>query len=97
MCLIYKIVSRNSAQKGFLVDKFGKFKPVVIMTFLLNALFHHALIMIPHQEVPGAIPAAYVMRHPESGNVEVRIMFKIYLMFIKAFICSGMVESVSIT
>ncbi|XP_070494972.1 major facilitator superfamily domain-containing protein 6 isoform X2 [Chironomus tepperi] len=56
---------------GFLVDKFGKYKPVVIMTLLLNAVFHHALFIIPQQEIPGSVPAAFVIRHPQSGNVEV--------------------------
>ncbi|CRK89295.1 CLUMA_CG003054, isoform A [Clunio marinus] len=56
---------------GFLVDKFGKFKPVVILTLLLNALFHHALLFIPQQEIPGVMPSAYVMRHPVSENVEI--------------------------
>uniref|UniRef100_U5EED9 Putative transporter n=1 Tax=Corethrella appendiculata TaxID=1370023 RepID=U5EED9_9DIPT len=56
---------------GFLVDKFGRYKPVVIMSLLLNALFHHALLFIPQQEIPGIMPSAYVMRHPETGNVEV--------------------------
>ena len=56
---------------GFLVDKFGKYKPVVVVTFLLNALFHHALFIIPQQEIPGVMPSSYVMRHPETGNVEV--------------------------
>ncbi len=46
-------------KKGFLVDKFGKYKPVVIMTMLLNAVFHHALFMIPQQEIPGEMPSAY--------------------------------------
>lgn len=56
---------------GFLVDKFGKYKPVVVMSLLLNALFHHSLMLIPQQEIPGTVPSAYVMRHPHSGNVEV--------------------------
>lgn len=56
---------------GFLVDKFGKYKPVVVLSLLLNALFHHSLLFIPQQEIPGVMPAAYVMRHPETGNVEV--------------------------
>lgn len=43
----------------------------MILTLLLNALFHHALFIIPQQEIPGISPAAYVMRHPQSGNVEV--------------------------
>lgn len=42
------------------------------MSLLLNALFHHSLMMIPQQEIPGTIPKAYVMRHPETGGVEVR-------------------------
>jgi hypothetical protein len=53
------------------VDKFGKYKPVVIITLLLNAVFHHTLLMIPQQEIPGKQPDAYVMRHPQSGSVEV--------------------------
>nr|XP_040234680.2 uncharacterized protein LOC120956925 isoform X2 [Anopheles coluzzii] len=56
---------------GFLVDKFGRYKPVVIMSLLLNALFHHSLLLIPQQEIPGKLPEAYVMRHPGTGNVEV--------------------------
>lgn len=56
---------------GFLVDKFGKYKPVIVMSLLLNALFHHSLMLIPQQEIPGTVPAAYVMRHPQTGAVEV--------------------------
>lgn len=41
------------------MDKFGKYKPVVIMTMLLNAVFHHALFIIPQQEIPGTMPSAY--------------------------------------
>lgn len=57
---------------GFLVDKFGKYKPVVAMSLLLNAIFHHSLMLIPQREIPGTVPRAYVMRHPESGIVEVK-------------------------
>ncbi|XP_031619011.1 uncharacterized protein LOC116338090 isoform X2 [Contarinia nasturtii] len=56
---------------GFLVDKFGKYKPVVVMSLLLNAVFHHSLMMIPQQEIPGAVPKAYVMKHPMTNAVEV--------------------------
>uniref|UniRef100_A0A1L8DEQ6 Putative transporter n=1 Tax=Nyssomyia neivai TaxID=330878 RepID=A0A1L8DEQ6_9DIPT len=56
---------------GFLVDKFGKYKPVVVMSLLLNAIFHHSLMLIPQQEIPGIMPASYVMRHPQTGNIEV--------------------------
>nr|XP_022908220.1 uncharacterized protein LOC111419624 [Onthophagus taurus] len=56
---------------GFLVDKFGKYKPVVIVAFILNAALHHALFLIPHQETPGSVPKAYVMRHPERNFTEV--------------------------
>lgn len=38
---------------------------------MLNALFHHALFIIPQQEIPGQMPSAFIMRHPTSGNVEV--------------------------
>ncbi|XP_023166202.1 uncharacterized protein LOC111596284 isoform X1 [Drosophila hydei] len=56
---------------GFLVDKFGKYKPVVVMSLLLNAIFHHSLLFIPQQEIPGVVPSAFVIRHPDSGDVEV--------------------------
>ncbi|KAH8403061.1 hypothetical protein KR222_003764, partial [Zaprionus bogoriensis] len=56
---------------GFLVDKFGKYKPVVVMSLLLNAIFHHSLLFIPQQEIPGVVPSAFVMRHPDSGDIEV--------------------------
>lgn len=56
---------------GFLVDKFGQYKPVLFISLALNAIFHHSLILIPQMETPGAIPSAYVMRHPESGKVDV--------------------------
>ncbi|KAI9583894.1 hypothetical protein GQX74_010229 [Glossina fuscipes] len=55
---------------GFLVDKFGKYKPVVVMSLLLNAIFHHSLLFIPQQEIPGVVPSAFVMRHPDSGDIE---------------------------
>lgn len=58
---------------GFLVDKFGQYKSVLFISLALNAIFHHALILIPQMEIPGATPSAYVMRHPESGKVDVFI------------------------
>ncbi|XP_041975551.1 uncharacterized protein LOC121730529 [Aricia agestis] len=56
---------------GFLVDRFGEYKPVVITALILNAAFHHSLLLIPHQETPGVMPSAYVMRHPIKNTVEV--------------------------
>ncbi|GBP13269.1 Major facilitator superfamily domain-containing protein 6 [Eumeta japonica] len=56
---------------GFLVDRFGEYKPVVITALILNAAFHHSLLLIPHQETPGAMPAAYVMQHPITKSVEI--------------------------
>ncbi|XP_024081412.1 uncharacterized protein LOC106668659 isoform X2 [Cimex lectularius] len=56
---------------GFLVDKFGHYKSVVIFSLVLNGLFHHSLMLIPQQEIPGMVPLAYVLRHPETGKVEV--------------------------
>lgn len=53
------------------MDKFGRYKPVVILTLLLNAVFHHSLLYIPQQEIPGVMPSAYVMRHPKEKTVEV--------------------------
>ncbi|KAI8438140.1 hypothetical protein MSG28_010768 [Choristoneura fumiferana] len=55
---------------GFLVDRFGEYKPVVITALILNAAFHHSLLLIPHQETPGVMPSAYVMRHPDTRSVE---------------------------
>lgn len=43
------------------------------MSLLLNAVFHHSLMMIPQREIPGTVPRAYVMRHPVSGSVEVNV------------------------
>ncbi|GLG96438.1 Uncharacterized protein GBIM_03421 [Gryllus bimaculatus] len=56
---------------GYLIDKFGRYKPVVVFTLLLNALCHHSLMLIPQMEMPGDMPAAYVMRHPHTHKVEV--------------------------
>uniref|UniRef100_A0ABK9NDY7 Major facilitator superfamily associated domain-containing protein n=1 Tax=Glossina morsitans morsitans TaxID=37546 RepID=A0ABK9NDY7_GLOMM len=41
------------------------------MSLLLNAIFHHSLLFIPQQEIPGVVPSAFVMRHPDSGDIEV--------------------------
>lgn len=56
---------------GYLIDKFGKYKPIVIVSFILTAAVHHSLLLIPHQETPGTMPAGYIMRHPKNGYVEV--------------------------
>ncbi|XP_066158049.1 major facilitator superfamily domain-containing protein 6 [Euwallacea fornicatus] len=56
---------------GFLVDKFGKYKPVVIVSFLLTAVLHHVLLFIPGQELPGVQPPGYVITHPKKMYVEV--------------------------
>ncbi|XP_047984965.1 uncharacterized protein LOC125225342 [Leguminivora glycinivorella] len=56
---------------GFLVDRFGEYKPVVITALILNAAFHHSLLLIPHQETPGMMPSAYVMRDPYKNSVEI--------------------------
>lgn len=56
---------------GFLVDKFGKYKPVVIISFILTAAIHHSLLLIPHQETPGGVPPGYILRHPNKSSVEV--------------------------
>lgn len=65
-------ISRSSiSPEGFLVDKFGKYKPVVVMSLLLNAIFHHSLLFIPQQEIPGVVPSAFVLRHADSGDIEV--------------------------
>lgn len=60
---------------GFLVDRFGEYKPVVITALILNAVFHHSLLLIPHQETPGVMPSAYVMKHPIKESVEVIFIF----------------------
>lgn len=64
-------LSLNDWISGFLVDKMGNYKPVVILSLVLNLIFHHSLLFIPHQEMPGMMPAAYVVRHPATGKVEV--------------------------
>ncbi|XP_046804263.1 uncharacterized protein LOC124419343 [Lucilia cuprina] len=64
---------------GFLVDKFGKYKPVVVMSLLLNAIFHHSLLFIPQQEIPGVVPSAFVMRHPDSGDIELHNTINIHI------------------
>lgn len=56
---------------GYLIDKFGKYKPVVIVSFILTAAIHHSLLLIPHQETPGVVPSGYIMKHPRNGSVEV--------------------------
>lgn len=56
---------------GYLVDKFGKYKPVVITAFLLTAVIHHSLLLMPAQEVPGVVPDGYIIRHPKKMYVEV--------------------------
>lgn len=56
---------------GFLVDKFGQYKPVVVLAFILNAAFHHSLLLIPPMETPGEVPQPYIARHPVTGLMEV--------------------------
>ncbi|XP_076261099.1 major facilitator superfamily domain-containing protein 6-like [Rhynchophorus ferrugineus] len=56
---------------GYLVDKFGRYKPVVIVAFLLTAALHHALLLIPGKELPRVQPAGYVFTHPKKMYVEV--------------------------
>lgn len=53
------------------MDKFGHYKPVLFISLIMNAVFHHSLMLIPQMETPGKIPPAYVMRHPLNGKVEV--------------------------
>jgi len=43
----------------------------MVLTLILNAAFHHSLLLIPHMEMPGEMPSAYVMKHPETGQFEV--------------------------
>lgn len=71
MNLEYFLIVLYKMNLGFLVDKFGQYKPVLFISLALNAIFHHSLILIPQMESPGAIPSAYVMRHPGSGKVDV--------------------------
>ncbi|KAL3289336.1 hypothetical protein HHI36_022774 [Cryptolaemus montrouzieri] len=56
---------------GYLVDKFGKYKSVVIISFMATALLHHSLLLIPHRETPGSVPSGYVITHPKKLYVEV--------------------------
>lgn len=68
-------IFKHKMDLGFLVDKFGHYKPVLFISLALNAAFHHSLLLIPQMEIPGAVPSAYVMRHPESGKVDVNFKF----------------------
>lgn len=52
------------------------------MSLLLNALFHHSLLFIPQQEIPGIVPSAFVMRHPDTGDMEVSYTALEYLLSI---------------
>ncbi|CAG9859820.1 unnamed protein product [Phyllotreta striolata] len=56
---------------GILVDKFGRYKPVVIGCFLLTAILHHSLLLMPTREAPGIVPDGYIIRHPKKMYVEV--------------------------
>ncbi|KAF6212821.1 hypothetical protein GE061_010530 [Apolygus lucorum] len=56
---------------GYIVDRFGHYKLVVILSLVLNGVFHHSLMLIPQMETPGDTPVAYVLRHPATGKVEV--------------------------
>ncbi|XP_021942576.1 uncharacterized protein LOC110841378 isoform X2 [Zootermopsis nevadensis] len=56
---------------GYLIDKFGQYKFVMVLSLILNAAFHHSLLLIPHMETPGEMPSAYVTKHPETGQFEV--------------------------
>lgn len=56
---------------GFLVDKFGKYKPVVIISFLLTAVLHHSFLFIPHKETPGVVPSGYIITHPRKNYSDV--------------------------
>ncbi|KAK9891521.1 hypothetical protein WA026_014758 [Henosepilachna vigintioctopunctata] len=54
-----------------LVNKFGKYKTVVIVSFMATAVLHHSLLLIPHKETPGIVPSGYVITHPKKLYVEV--------------------------
>lgn len=56
---------------GYLVDKFGRYKPIVIAAFLLMAIIHHSLLFLPHKEIAGTVPEGYIIRHPKKMYVEV--------------------------
>ncbi|BES92459.1 Major facilitator superfamily domain containing [Nesidiocoris tenuis] len=56
---------------GFVVDRFGHYKLVVVLSLVLNGVFHHSLMLIPQMETPGEMPVPYVLRHPHTGKVEV--------------------------
>ncbi|XP_056647706.1 uncharacterized protein LOC130452445 [Diorhabda sublineata] len=56
---------------GYLVDKFGKYKQIVIGCFILTALLHHSLLFMPQKETPGTVPDGYIIRHPKKMYIEV--------------------------
>ncbi|CAH1160196.1 unnamed protein product [Phaedon cochleariae] len=61
----------SPAATGYLMDKLGKYKPIVITSFLLTAVLHHSLLLFPEQEMPGTVPSGYIIRHPKKMYVEV--------------------------
>lgn len=76
---------------GFLVDKFGHYKPVVLFSLILNLVFHHALMLIPQMEIPGEVPPGYILRHPTTEKVEVNklvmcgslLLYHIFLCYVQ--------------
>lgn len=56
---------------GYLADRFGRYKPLVIGSFILTAILHHSLLFMPQQELPGVVPEGYIIRHPKKMYVEV--------------------------
>ncbi|CAH0561792.1 unnamed protein product [Brassicogethes aeneus] len=56
---------------GYLVDKFGQYKPVVIVSFILTALLHHSLFLLPTQEIPGTVPSGYIIIHPKKMRIDI--------------------------
>ncbi|XP_049817223.1 uncharacterized protein LOC109608343 [Aethina tumida] len=56
---------------GYLVDKFGQYKPVVIVSFILTAVLHHSLLFLPQKELPGVVPNGYIITHPKKLKVDI--------------------------
>ena len=60
------------ALTGFLVDKFGKYKPVIITYFILNFLSHHGLNLVPQRDYSHHLPDQIVIKEAFDGALELK-------------------------
>jgi predicted MFS family arabinose efflux permease len=55
---------------GFLVDKFGKYKPVLITYLIINLLSHHALNILPKRDYSHHLPDTLAIKETTDGGWE---------------------------